>query len=60
MRKYVKNGVRNRPKMHETIDQIDNFANTCKSMKIAVFLQLKRDFGISRGPKTDQKTSIIT
>ena len=60
MRKYVKNWVPNRPKKYEIIDKIDNFANTCKSMKIAVFLQLKRDFGISRGPKTDQKTSIIT
>ena len=38
MRKYVKNGIRNRLKKHEIIDKIDNFANTCKSMKIVFFM----------------------
>ena len=59
MKKYVKNEARNRPKIHEIVDKIEDYANACKSMKIAVFLQLKRDFGTSKGPKTDQKTSLI-
>ena len=37
MRKYVKNGPRNRQKMKKNDDEIADFAKTWKSMKIAVF-----------------------